>query len=482
MKSDALSTRAVVLLVAALVLADITSAFETTMVFTAVKSLLEEYGRPTTVGWLLTAYLLMSAASSAICGRLGDIYGRRKVLLIMLVLAGAGSVVSALSPHLEGVILGRFLQGFSGAILPLTIGLTREHVPQKHLPVCVGIVSASSAAGGGLGMLLGGILIDHYGWRAIFWASSAFVFVSMAAALLWVPRSQTAPRTGALDLAGGLLFVPAVAGGLLAMSNAREWQLDIRFWGLLAASVALFAAWVRHELRHSNPLIEVRLLANPAIAIPNLAMSLCALGAFQFSQMVLLLLQQPVWTGVGLGLTATLAGALKLPGNFITAASSPVTGWACGRFGGGLVVGIGMTLTSLCCLAVLAQPANLPLIVGATIIIAIGTATVYVAVPAILVQAAPLGRTSETIGMFSVIRSLSMAIGSQGMLVLLASSTVKDPSGGAAVFPALPAYQMTLGVMAALCVATALVALRFPRSQNGRTPTAPLKEPALSDA
>src|SRR4030095_10849117 len=130
------------------------------MVFTAVKSLLQEYGRPTTVGWLLTAYLLMSAASSAICGRLGDLYWRRLVLLIMLLVAGAGSVMSALSPHLDGVILGRFLQGFSGAILPLTIGLTREYVTQKHLPVAVGIVSASAAAGGGLGMLLGGFLID----------------------------------------------------------------------------------------------------------------------------------------------------------------------------------------------------------------------------------------------------------------------------------------------------------------------------------
>ena len=157
-------------------------------------------------------------------------------------------------------------------------------------------------------------------------------------------------------------------------------------------------------------------------------------------------------------------------------------GWACGRFGGRAVIAVGMLLTALCCVAVLAAPDNLPLIVGATILIAIGTATVYVAVPSILVQVAPASRTSETIGMFSVIRALSMAIGAQGMLVMLATSTVKDPNGGAAVFPALSAYQLTLGVMAGICVAVALVALRFPASANGRTPSRSLSEPALSDA
>src|SRR4029078_12204366 len=111
------------------------------------------------------------------------------------------------------------------------------------------------------------------------------------------------------------------------------------------------AVWVRHELRHPNPLIEVRLLANPRSALPNAAMGVCALAAFNFAQLVLLLIQQPVWTGVGLGLTATLAGALKLPGNFLASALSPVMGWACGRFSGNVAAALGMTLRALFCVA-----------------------------------------------------------------------------------------------------------------------------------
>jgi len=116
-----------------------------------------------------------------------------------------------------------------------------------------------------------------------------------------------------------------------------------------------------------------------------------------------------------------------------------------------------------------------PLVVGVTLLMALGTATVYVAVPNILVNVAPLGRISETIGMYSVIRSLALAIGAQVMIVLLASSTVTDPVQGRAVFPTLQAYQLTLGIMAAVCFACVLSALVLPKGKGLGQPSA---EPA----
>jgi MFS family permease len=269
-----------------------------------------------------------------------------------------------------------------------------------------------------------------------------------------------------LDLWGGLLFVPAVAGALLAISNGKTWGWDPRFWSLLAGSLAVFAVWVRHELRHPYPLIDVRLLAKRDVALPNFTQALCALGAFQFSQLVLLLMQQPKWTGVGLGLSATLAGLFKLPGNFVAAGVSPLAGWACGKWGAAPLIVVGMMATTLGCLAVIAFPQSPPVIVGVTLLVSLGTATVYVAVPNILVSVAPLGRVSETIGMYSVIRSLALAIGAQVMIVLLASSTVSDASKGRAVFPSLDAYQLTLGVMAAVSFCCVLSALLLPKGKT----------------
>jgi len=459
MTSKELTGRSAALLLIALVFADITAAFETTMVFSALKSLIEEYGRPATVAWLLTAYTLMGAASAAICGRLGDIYGRRSMLLVVLLLAGTGSVISAVSPNLEGVILGRFLQGISGSILPLTLGLARQHLAAKLRPIGIAIVSSSSAAGAGLGMLVGGLLIDNIGWRAIFWASGAFLIMSLLSVVAWAPSSKRVSSDQRLDLMGGLLFVPAIAGVLLAISSGRTWDWDMRFWGLLAAACALLAFWARHELRHPNPLIEVRLLTDRRIALPNLAMALCALGAFQFPPLSLLLLQQPIWTGVGLGLSATVAGLLNLPGNFIAAAVSPISGWLCGRFGGARLIMGGMIIAALQIGLLLIYPSNLWLMAIAAITTGVGTAAVYVAVPALLVEVAPPGRTSETIGMYSVIRSLSMAVGTQSMLALLASSTVSKTGHPSAAFPSLAAYQITLEFMGGACVACVIAAL-----------------------
>lgn len=465
--------KGIIWIVAALVIADITAAFETTMVFTAIKVLLEEYGRPTTVGWLLTAYLLVAAASAAVCGRLGDLFGRRNVLLVMLAFAAIGSLVSAFAPTLEGVIAGRALQGLSGAILPLCIGLAREHIPQKYLATSVGIISGTAALGGGLGMIVSGLLIDNMGWRWIFAASTVLAVLSFIASVAFVPSSKGAGRGKQLDLFGGLLFVPAVTGALLAISNAQHWNWDYRFWGGLLASAAVFAIWIAHELRQPNPLIDVRLLAHRSVALPNLVMGLCALGAFQFSQLVLLLLQQPAWTGAGLAFSATVAAFFKVPGNFVTAVFSPLTGYLCGRVGSAQVIVAGMTVTGIACLAMNFLN-DMPVAIFIVIVVcALGTSTVYVGVPNILVQTAPQDRTSESVGVSSVIRSLMMAIGAQGMIVLLASSTVTDPDGGAAEFPTLFAYQLTFTSIGIICLVAASVALLMVRRPSPALTTTP---------
>ena len=458
--------KGIAFIVAALVVADITAAFETTMVFTAIKELLEEYGRPTTVGWLLTAYLLIAAASAAVCGRLGDLFGRRTVLLAMLGCAGIGSLVSAFSPTLEGIIAGRALQGLSGAILPLCLGLAREHIPEKYLATSVGIISGTAALGGGLGMIVGAIIVDNIGWRYIFVASTVLAVLSFIASVAFVPPSKGAGYRKQLDLLGGLLFVPAITGALLAISYAQQWNWDFRFWGGLLASLLILLVWVLHELRQSNPLIDVRLLARKDIALPNLVMGLCALGAFQFSQLVLLLLQQPAWTGAGLAFSATVAALFKVPGNFVTAAFSPLTGYLCGRVGSARVIVAGMAVTGIACLAMNLLHSTPAAIFVVIVVCALGTSTVYVGVPNMLVQSAPKDRTSESVGVSSVIRSLMMAIGAQSMIVLLASSTVSDPNGGVAEFPTLFAYQLTFTSIGVVCLVAAFVAMLISRSDE----------------
>ncbi|MET0733130.1 MAG: MFS transporter [Casimicrobiaceae bacterium] len=439
------------LLVVALVFAEITAAFETTMVFTAMKQLFEEYQNTAAVGWVLSAYLLVGGAASAICGRLGDLFGRRAILLVALAAAGMGSMVSALAPTLAGVVVGRAIQGMSAATLPLELGIARERLPSAFLPTAVGLVTGTATIGGVLGMVVGGVIVDNYGWRYIFVASSVLAFISFIVCWIAIPRSTPVKNDKPIDIVGGLLFAPAVVGVLYAISAAHTWQLDWRFWSLLAVSAILIVLWIRHELRHRFPLIDVRLLARPGIALPNAALGFCALGAFQFSPLVLLLLQQPMWTGIGLGLSATVAAFVKVPGNLTAALFSPVSGFLCGRVGGPLVVAVGMGATAVACVAVALMPNHFVTIVLATVLAAVGTSATYIAVPNILLATAPKDRISETAGVSSVVRAISMAIGSQLMIAILASSRVADPEHAGSL-PSAKAYVLTLAAIAVSCV------------------------------
>jgi len=473
--------RSTAVLVSALVGAATTAALETSMVFTAVKVLLDEYGRPAAIGWLLSGYLLVAAATSAIGGRLGDLFGRRLVLMVLMGGAVIGSFISAFAPTLEGVIIGRSIQGLAGATLPLALGLAREHIAPEKLNISVAIITASAALGSGLGMILGGVLVDTGNWRNLFLASAAIAAAFMAYGFWAIPKSNAAQAVARLDLMGGLLFMPGVAGALLAVSKGTSWHWDGRVWGLLAASLAVLAIWVRHELRHPDPLIDVRLFKNRRIALTNLTFFVAAVGVLQFSQLMLLLLQQPLWTGIGLGLTATMAAMLKAPGNFIATFAAPFWGHLGDKYGPQRVIVGGMAVVAVGCLTLMFVHDLLWATVTIALLGSFGVVASFTAVPMILVKAAPLGRTSETIGLADVLRSVGMAVGSQGMLMILATSTVSEPSRGAGEFPTAGAYQLMFGTMAGACFLTIMLAMAIPQEAEPRARTRPSPATARGD-
>src|SRR3546814_12221395 len=123
------------LLIAALWIAEVTGSFETAMILAALKRLIEDFGNPAMVGWLITGYLIVGAAIAAVVGRLRDLFGRRRILNAVLLLGPAGSLISALSGHVAILLTGRLLQRVTGAILPLCIGLLPEHLVQYPAPL-----------------------------------------------------------------------------------------------------------------------------------------------------------------------------------------------------------------------------------------------------------------------------------------------------------------------------------------------------------
>jgi MFS family permease len=174
-------------IIGALFVAELCATFEGAMLFAALPRLIRDFGDPLTVGWLVTAHLLVAAGASVVAGRLGDIYGRKRVILLMLLLSAAGAAISAMSTSFAWLLFGRAIQGLAGAVLPLSLGVIRESLPAQRVPMAIGLIVSAMSAGAATGLILGGAIVDNFDWHWLFAASAAMLFVSAAAVQIAVP-------------------------------------------------------------------------------------------------------------------------------------------------------------------------------------------------------------------------------------------------------------------------------------------------------
>ena len=447
------------MIIAALFIAEMTVTFEASMVYAALPRLIREFGDPVRVGWLVTIHLLIAAASAPVIGRLGDIKGRRRLVLLLLALALVGSVISAISTHLGLVLLGRALQGLSAVVLPLSIGIVRESLPAEKVPMGIGVLTTALGAGSALGLVLGGWIVDNFDWHALFWASAAMLGVSFAAVAAFVPDRSGTPTKRPIDWVEGLLPVPAIALLLFAVGLSKEagW-LAPRVLAMFAACFVLFGLWARRSLKAEEPFVDLRLFRERDFAVANLITVLLGMGTMQVVYIFSAYMQSPPWTAVGLGLSATLAGLAKLPSNFLSFFAGPFAGWLMQRAGNRTAVAAGALLAASGWCAALLLPDRLGLVIGLLCLISFGTTMLQAAIPNIVVASVPQHRTSEAIGSMQVVRGIAAAIGAQVIAMLLASRTVAAPDGGAQ-FPAPSSYMLTMSAMATLTLIGAACAV-----------------------
>jgi len=462
--SPTLQRHRAALLLAALVLAEVVSAVEATMIFAGLRTFFHLFGDAVMVGWIVTAFLLVAAASASICARLGDMYGRKRVLLIVLGVAFIGSMVSALSDSVEGIIVGRSIQGLSGAILPLCFGIARENLPPARVPFGVGVVSAAAFVSAGLAIFLGGVIVDHLPWQWIFLVGAGSAVVALLAVSIWVPRSRRVASGQRIDALGALLIVAAIAGLLVAVSQAKAWGwIDWKTLSLIGACIVVLAVWALHELRLAQPLIDVRLLANRQIALANLSVALIACGPLQAGLVLSLLYQQPQWTSVGLGLSATVAGSLQAPALLLAVIAGPWCGVLAAWHGARRPVVLAGVLLSIGWTAIALYHGSIWFVAPMALLQGLGSAMAYASIPMLIVEVAPADRTSEATGLSSVLRYLFNAVGSQILAFMLATASVADASHGAAAFPAAPAFALALGFIALTSLLAVVALLALPR-------------------
>ncbi len=427
-------------IVGALLIAEIAAIFETTMIYVALPTLIREFGDPVTAGWLITSHGLIGTSAALMAGRLGDIYGRKRVLQIMLAIAIAGSILSAVTTDFLLVLLGRALQGCATALIPLSIGILRETLPKERLPVAIGLMTTGMGMGTATGLVLGGWIIDHYPWHTLFVVSTVMLMVAFAAIQAMIPANPGSPPRTPIDWIEGILPIPGITAVLLgiSLSNTIGW-LNATVIGLIVLGLAVMAYWALRSLRAAEPFINLRLLASRNVAVTIGLAVLLSLGTLQITIVFSAYSQNPTWTMAGLGLTATIAGLTKLPSNVLSILS------------GSLLAAFGWVLS-------LAFPTTIIQIVLLMCVISFGTTMLNAAIPNIIVASVPQERTSEAIGAMSVLRGMAQSIGSQVIAVMLAVGAVASAADGGAMMPSATGFYLTMGWIAALTLAAALLA------------------------
>ncbi|MFE2771076.1 MFS transporter [Microbacterium resistens] len=458
----------------ALVIAEVVAAFETTMAVQLLYAPGEFFTKDlTALAWIVTAYALVAALATGFVGRLGDQFGRRNVLIAVLLLSLAGSVVSAVAPTLGVLVAGRALQGVSGAVLPLCIGIVRAAFPASKVALGVAVVSTSALVAGAGGGLVGGILLDNASWHWIFW--SAAILAALASVLVLVmihpdPRSTLASSTR-IDWLGGLLFGGGIAAALYGATRSKEagWSSP-SVLGFVALGIVAVVLWYLWERRVATPMIDVRMFQDKKFSLGMFATALIALGPIGMSTVLTFTLYRTPNTiagpdgdialPVGLGLSATMAGVLGFLTSGVAFGLAPIIGRVSERFGarGGLMTGAGLTIVGQ--LVIVSAPTSMPVVVTGFVISVLGTGFLYSGMPTVIVECVPAELTSTATGMNAVVRTTFQAVASSLVAILLTTAPVLV---GDSSFVSRTGLTLVVGVCVATCVLTVLVVSRIPR-------------------
>jgi EmrB/QacA subfamily drug resistance transporter len=317
---------------------------DNTILNTALPTLAEKLHATTTdLQWITDAYTLVFGALLIAAGSLGDRFGRRGALALGLVVFGAGSVLAATSDTTTSLILARAVMGIGGAfVMPATLSILTAVFPAKERAAAIGAWSAIAGVGIVVGPTLGGFLLSHFAWGAVFWINVPLVVIALVAVLFVVPSMPGRRGAGRLDVFGGLLSALAMVAIIDAVIEGpdRGW-LSIRTIGEAAVGLGLLAAFVLWELRVSSPLIDVRVFTHRAFSAAAMSVALTFFALFG----ALFALTQYLQLVVGYSPFA--AGVRALPFAAAVMVTAPTSSLIVRRFGVRRVIPIGLGLMAL---------------------------------------------------------------------------------------------------------------------------------------
>jgi MFS family permease len=386
--------------------------------------------------WVITATLVASAVITPIAGRLGDMYGKRRILLILLLVLVLGSVISALSHDIVSMIVGRTLQGAVAGVIPLGISILRDVLHEKRVDSAIAMISATLGVGAAIGLPISAIITENTDWHMLFWMAAG-IGVVVFALVLWIVPVSVLRTAGRFDVIGAAGLTVGIVGILLAVSRGNDWGWTspaVLACGLGGVIVLLVWGW--YELRITDPLLDLRVAARPAVLLTNLASVAMGFALFASNVVYPQMLELPVATGTGFGLSLVAAALIVAPSGVVMMILSPFSGRLAQTVGPKLLLILGAIALIAAYGFTLLFSSEVWHLLVANILIGVGIGFGYAAMPMLIMRSVPQSETGASNGLNALFRSIGTSTAAAVVGAVLASFTapfegVPTPTGQA---------------------------------------------------
>ncbi|MCL7377140.1 MFS transporter [Streptomyces sp. 35G-GA-8] len=462
------STRTAGGIVPVLAFAGITVAVMQTLLVPVIKDLpVLLRTSPSDATWVMTATLLAGAVSTPIMGRLGDLFGKRRMLLASLAVMVVGSLICGFTDDLVIMIVGRALQGFAMGAIPLGIGIMRDELPREKLGSAMALMSSSIGVGGGLALPAAALVAQNADWHALFFGAAGLGVVSMLLTVRYVPESSVRAQ-GTFDWLGAIGLSAGLVALLLPITKGSDWGWGSpTTLGLFGLAVAILLLWGVMELRGAAPLVDLRTTARREVLLTNLASIMVGVAFYAISLVLPQLLQLPAATGYGLGQSMVVAGLCVAPLGLTMMFTAPVYARISARRGpkvslmlGLLIIGIGYG-AGLGLMNAAWQTIVISVVVGA------GIGLAYSSLPALIIGAVDPSETGAANGLNTLMRSIGTSVSSAVIGMVLAHTSIR--TGGVAV-PSMDGFRISFLIATGAVIVGLVLAAFLPsqRSAPGR--------------
>ncbi|MFI5491715.1 MFS transporter [Actinoplanes sp. NPDC051859] len=373
------------------------------------------------ISWILTAYLLAASVLTPILGRLGDMVGKRRVLIGVLAVLGIGTLLAALAPNLGVLIVARALQGAAGAVMPLSIGIVRDELPREKVGVTIGLLSAIFGIGAGVGIVAAGPIVEHLSWHWLFWLPLGLVVVALLGVIFGMPESPVR-KPGRLDVLGASILSVSLVALLLAISKGQAWGwADAKTLVLLALGVITLVAFVVVERRVQDPLVDMRLLTVRGVWTANLVALIFGFAMFGTFVLVPTLLQLPAVTGYGFGKSVSQAGLFLLPTTVMMVVFGPLAGMLVRKVGPKPPMFLGAVLVTAAFVLPAIGHGEIWQILVSGLLTGAGIGLAFAAMSNAVIESVPAAQTGEATSVNTIARTIGSSIGTAVIAAVISS-------------------------------------------------------------